>query len=1515
MNFVWNYDFKKRLSFFFLVCCGIMLTIHLQAQHFLDGRWLYTTVRISSASDKCTIDGPGGRDTLDMKVIGTTVEITHPRYPGITLTKFRLSQSGQQYTLSCFYMHPSTFVPEEFVRYYELNQRIIDTNTLEGRGQFPCLNIDFFGGKPTEFLGLITYNTRLTRLTPLPDTSNSWIYKIGNTAILEFRNRTGKWIGVPMTTQIMTTGTIEVNSFLAFEGTMTIDTTRYSLRANGKFLVRDIPLPGGGLGALTLSEGEYSLAFAGPDGKLTNFINSALRKTVDLCGVEGLSLKLTDLQIVGGLQSTGIRLSGKITIPGTAKGCNDDNPGTETELEVSDVEIRKGSGWSVGGMKLTDFALAPSFCIRELKATYDPDKLRLAFGASAKMPFMDVGAGFALRGESIDSIAWYAASNTKAIPIGMTGLGLSGCYGSIANIAEGEELEVKLGGVLTTMVLENNLFEGLVGGFYKAPSELGLEGDLSFFKTPVSLDGRQEWQLKTALNGSLNYTLNKLQTSGDVRAGTRDGQNYIVSGNLALAVQYRGGVFRTSARVSGQAKIEKLHNEFPFDWLSETLRLPYTASAEGTLVGVEGAGRKMRTMWMNVNTGSALGNLRFVMDLTKNAQEDGFFFYERLAGGSTFALATTDNKGGTLQAEVTRAIPIAANTERVVIRLKSLGDAPTSVLRRPNGTELRTTSADSSVIMKRSADGKKVFWTLNNPTPGTWTLVASNATAADSISVYTTIGLPTFTPIVQQSGTQITVSWSGTGLAVGDSVVVYADADANGYDGSYLVSAPANAGRLVLSSSQINIGGCSGYIYGYLHTGGRLIGNYATAQILMPQTSLSPPSSIRAEYIASNGTIRVQWLPSRESSVIGYVISVRDVMTGRDSVYAVLRKTATNATLNISNPERKELLMSSYDAASLKGCPSVPIALGTIVPTPGQMLSISAFTPSSGSIGTRVTVSGTNLSNVSAVRFNGVPSLVLSASATTLVTTVPQGATSGPISVSAPSGTAQSSLSFTVIPTSLQLSPTALNIGANGGSVSAQLTANTAWTASSNQTWCTVAPTSGSSNATVNILALANTSSAQRTASITIIGGGVTQTLTLTQAGTSAAQCGGTLTQENGTVSVPANYGANLDCQWLIQPASGQAVRLTFTAFSTESGYDIVRIYDGATPSARLLGAYSGTSLPPAVQSSGGVILVRFTTDGSVAGSGWTMNYATVSSGQQTFQVTPTAVSIGANGGTATVNLQSNIVWSASSNQPWCTLSPASGSTHTTVTITAQANPQSQTRTATLTFIAGANTRTVSVTQAGGNSFQCGGNYTQESGSIVVPANYTADLDCQWLIRPASGRAVRLNFTSFATEEDYDVVSVYDGATINARLLGRFSGTSLPPVLQSSGNAMLIRFVSDGSVSSLGWVATYTAQGAPTSVQTLQNASGQSPIEARIVPNPIGSVAGSIELNLSEAQMVRIVIVDMLGREIAVVQEYTTMSSGLQRIPFPTTNLAAGLYIARLQLGREYRSLPFVVVR
>ena len=98
-------------------------------------------------------------------------------------------------------------------------------------------------------------------------------------------------------------------------------------------------------------------------------------------------------------------------------------------------------------------------------------------------------------------------------------------------------------------------------------------------------------------------------------------------------------------------------------------------------------------------------------------------------------------------------------------------------------------------------------------------------------------------------------------------------------------------------------------------------------------------------------------------------------------------------------------------------------------------VSIIAFTPSTGPVGTVVTISGTGFSSTASqntVKFRGVMATVTSASATQLVAKVPSGATTGTISVITPTGSATSATSFTVgakPPTISGFSPTIATVG------------------------------------------------------------------------------------------------------------------------------------------------------------------------------------------------------------------------------------------------------------------------------------------------------------------------------------------------------------------------------------------------------------------------------------------------------------------------------------------------------
>lgn len=90
------------------------------------------------------------------------------------------------------------------------------------------------------------------------------------------------------------------------------------------------------------------------------------------------------------------------------------------------------------------------------------------------------------------------------------------------------------------------------------------------------------------------------------------------------------------------------------------------------------------------------------------------------------------------------------------------------------------------------------------------------------------------------------------------------------------------------------------------------------------------------------------------------------------------------------------------------------VRLTAIPPVPAP--TIASFTPTAGAPGTVVTITGSGLAGATLVDFNGAGATFTVAGATALTAAVPADATSGPIRVTTPRGTAVSTEPFTVTP-------------------------------------------------------------------------------------------------------------------------------------------------------------------------------------------------------------------------------------------------------------------------------------------------------------------------------------------------------------------------------------------------------------------------------------------------------------------------------------------------------------------
>ena len=112
------------------------------------------------------------------------------------------------------------------------------------------------------------------------------------------------------------------------------------------------------------------------------------------------------------------------------------------------------------------------------------------------------------------------------------------------------------------------------------------------------------------------------------------------------------------------------------------------------------------------------------------------------------------------------------------------------------------------------------------------------------------------------------------------------------------------------------------------------------------------------------------------------------------------------------------------------------------------------------------------------------------------------------------------------------------------------------------------------------------------------------------------------------------------------------------------------------------------------------------------------------------------------------------------------------------------------------------NTPTITtLTTTSGAFYDTGGN----------GANYSDDERNLWLFQPNNATSITLNFTSFSTELNYDYLFIYDGNSIDAPLIGQYSGTTSPGTITSTGGSILVEFRSDCGTTAAGWAVNWTS--------------------------------------------------------------------------------------------------------
>lgn len=370
--------------------------------------------------------------------------------------------------------------------------------------------------------------------------------------------------------------------------------------------------------------------------------------------------------------------------------------------------------------------------------------------------------------------------------------------------------------------------------------------------------------------------------------------------------------------------------------------------------------------------------------------------------------------------------------------------------------------------------------------------------------------------------------------------------------------------------------------------------------------------------------------------------------------------------------------------------------------------------------------------------------------------------------------------------------------------------------------------------------------------------------------GNPALSCEGTtnLTTQNGTFtdgSGALNYNNNANCKWVIAPAGATKINLNFTSFNTQSNIDKVYVYNGPDETYPLLATWWGNTLPTTISTTDGIgaMCVKFVSDASINLSGWSANYSSTlispTCSGITSLITPTG-SFDDGSGIANYTNNQECYWYIA--PPCATSVTLNFSTINTElnydkiyvfdslnytnligTCTGNSIPNSITSTTGKMLVVFV-TDYANVSQgftanytSGGSSYCSGVTVLNTSDTGSISANkYCNFMNCSWLIQPPQAKTVTFNFTAFNLQNAsadgktiYDAVEIYDGTNESAPLLGRFTGSTIPNAVTSTGGSLFIKFYTDYELTFQGWNGYYTSTQTPYCngvATTLTTASG-----------------------------------------------------------------------------------------
>lgn len=176
--------------------------------------------------------------------------------------------------------------------------------------------------------------------------------------------------------------------------------------------------------------------------------------------------------------------------------------------------------------------------------------------------------------------------------------------------------------------------------------------------------------------------------------------------------------------------------------------------------------------------------------------------------------------------------------------------------------------------------------------------------------------------------------------------------------------------------------------------------------------------------------------------------------------------------------------------------------------------------------------------------------------------------------------------------------------------------------------------------------------------------------------------------------------------------------------------------------------------------------------------------------------------------------------------------------------------------------------------------------------------NYYDNEAYSYSIGPNGTSKVQLQFKSFALEQGYDTLFLYNGSSTAAPLIGAYTGTNSPGTVTSTGTVITIRFKSDVGVVNSGFKLIYNC----VSATDINEAAEQNKTQMVIFPNP----SSEWIYIKSEGDIRQIKLTNTLGEEIFYSK------NSISELNLKNFNLPNGIYFLDVMSANDRQTFKII---